>query len=72
MNPPEDIAPAQKAEPAAAEQPEPKYQQGDRILVEGEIEMITVGANKAVNYRIRTKGGKTVWIIEEDIVEGSI
>ena len=68
----EGIAPAQEAEPAAADKIEPKHRQGDRVLVEGEIEMITVGANKAVNYRIRTKGGKTVWIIEEDIVEGSI
>lgn len=86
MNAPEEIAPAQKeetkpdenedpeeeAEPAAADKIEPKHRQGDRILVEGVIEMVTVGANKAVNYRIRTKGGKTVWVIEEDIVEETV
>lgn len=76
VNAPEEIAPAQKetekTEPEAVDQPESKYQQGDRILVEGVIEMITVGANKTVNYRIRTKGGKTIWIIEEDIAEESI
>lgn len=68
----EGIAPAQEAEPAAADKIEPKHRQGDRILVEGVIEMVTVGANKAVNYRIRTKGGKTVWVIEEDIVEETV
>ena len=65
----EAVAPAQKAERAAAEEVEPKHRQGDRILVEGVIEMVTVGANKVVNYRIRTKGGKTIWVIEEDISE---
>ena len=69
MNQPEGIAPAQKAEPAAADQPKPKHKQGDRILVEGVIDMITASAGKAVNYRIRTKAGKTIWIIEEDIAE---
>ena len=102
MNPPEEIAPAQKtaqeeknpvfpdtgtgtivgepnplakpeeAEPAAAGQIELKHKLGDRILVEGVVEMVTVGANKTVNYRIRTKGGKTVWVIEEDIVEETV
>ncbi|MBR2562815.1 MAG: hypothetical protein IKE31_11835, partial [Eubacterium sp.] len=69
MNRPEGIAPAQKTEPAAADQPKPKHKQGDRILVEGVIDMITASAGKAVNYRIRTKSGKTIWIIEEDIAE---
>lgn len=86
MNPPEGIAPAQKEEPAEDEdedpderpepavpdQIEPKHQQGEKIFVEGVIEMITVNANKVVNYRIRTKGGKTVWVIEEDIVEETV
>lgn len=86
MNPPEGIAPAQKEEPAEDEdedpderpepavpdQIEPKHQQGEKIFVEGVIEMITVNANKVVNYRIRTKGGKTVWVIEEDIAEETV
>ena len=76
--PKEEIAPAQnsvqaaaeeKAEPAAAN---PKYQKGEKVLIEGEIEMVTVGSNGVVNYRIRSKGGKTMWIIEEDIVEETI
>ena len=83
MNQPEEIAPAQKTEPAAADRKEeatpeateeikPKHRQGEKIFVEGEIEMITIGANGVVNYRIRSKGGKTMWIIEEDIVEETI
>ena len=66
----EAVAPAQKTEPAAVEEVEPKHQEGEWILVEGMIEMITVGANKVVNYRIKTKGGKIVWVTEKDIAEG--
>ena len=66
----EAVAPAQKTEPAAAEEVEPKHQKGEWILVEGMIEMITVRANKVVNYRIKTKGGKIVWVTEKDIAEG--
>lgn len=69
---PNPLAKPEEAEPAAAGQIEPKHKLGDRILVEGVVEMVTVGANKTVNYRIRTKGGKTVWVIEEDIVEETV
>ena len=69
---PNPLAEAEEAEPAADSQIEPKHKQGDRILVEGVVEMVTVGENKTVNYRIRTKGGKTVWVIEEDIVEETV
>ncbi len=78
MNPPEKIAPAQNSVPAAAEEKaepaaaDPRYQKGEKVLIEGEIEMVTVGSNGVVNYRIRSKGGKTMWIIEEDIVEETI